>query len=422
MLNRTIPPVKFQNTKIVVPKVTSTLLENGVPIHIINQGTHPFFKLEVVFRNGGSWNDNKVGASTMVAKTLQSGTKNYSAETISNFIAQKGAILEVSPSFDYTIVSLYGLNKYIEDLLPVLKDIIVHPIFPKNELTLQKDISISQLKTQNKKTNIVASKQFRNLLYSSNNPYGRIATESTTADLQRTDLTDQFEQFFNAFEIIISGNITKEVKGCIDKYFGRIDYKYTENTSIKYSVENLTESKHFPFENAIQTSMKIGKRVVQKTHSDYPALVITNHILGGFFGSRLMKNLREDKGLTYGVHSSIVSLKNDAFFVISSDIKGEDKDKALSETNKELEILSSDLVDSKELEIVKNHLIGSFQADISSPLALSEKFKSVYLYNLSSEYFEKYLDEINTITPEKIRSIAQKYFQSSTMNIVTVGA
>src|SRR5690606_8955909 len=102
-----------------------------------------------------------IGASTLVSKCLQSGTKNYTAEAISSIIAQRGAHLEVSPSFDYTIVSLYGLNKYIDNLLPILKDIILNPIFPDKEISLQKEISISQLRTQNKKTNIVASKQFR---------------------------------------------------------------------------------------------------------------------------------------------------------------------------------------------------------------------------------------------------------------------
>ncbi len=422
MLNRKIPPVKFQNAKIDVPNVASSLLENGVPIHIINQGNHPLFKLEIIFRYGGSWNDLKIGASTLVSKCLQSGTKNYTAEAISSIIAQRGAHLEVSPSFDYTIVSLYGLNKYIDNLLPILKDIILNPIFPDKEISLQKEISISQLRTQNKKTNIVASKQFRNLLFDTNNPYGRIATEESTNNLYRDDLVKQFNSFFNSFEILLSGDITEKVRNSIDIHFGKVDFQNIESILIKETGPTLSSSKHIPFENAVQTSIKIGKRIVKKSHRDYPSLVITNHILGGYFGSRLMKNLREEKGLTYGIHSSVVPLKNDAFFVISSDIKGANKELAISEIQKEIYTLSSELVNDEELDTVRNHLIGSFQSDISSLLSLSEKFKSVYLYDLDSLYYQKYLDEIQTITPLKIREMAQNYLHPSTMTMVTVGA
>ena len=174
-------------------------------------------------------------------------------------------------------------------------------------------------------------------------------------------------------------------------------------------------------ENRTQTSIRTGKLNIPMQHSDYHGLLIVNEILGGYFGSRLMKNIREEKGLTYGIYSSLVNWKNSSYFVIATDVKKELHAKAVAEIKKEIILLNESLVSSDELETVKNYLLGKIQASINTPFALSHIFKNLFINELSYTYYDNLFRTIEEITSEDIRSIANRYLSTDEMVSVSVG-
>jgi zinc protease len=425
MLNRTKSPVNFKFSDITIQEPEKSFLDNGRPLYIFNQRSLPIVKLEFIFRRGGSLYDIKLGTNLILTKTIQSGTKNYSAQEISELIGQKGAFIDVSGSFDYSIISLYVLDKYLEDVIKVFKEVIINPTFPNQEISLQKEISINSLKTQNKKTNVLASKHFRHALFGNVNPYGKIISESDLISINEFDLKSEFDKSFkNNFEMIATGHITEEIRNVINYNFGIQEVYVSKNEENRYcsSINPKTTNTHIDILNSVQTSIRMGKKTINKKHIDYPYLVVVNHLLGGFFGSRLMSNLREEKGLTYGIHSSLVNFLNESYFVIGSDVKGENKSVALNEINNELTRLGSINVNRHELNLVKNHLLGSFQNDLSSPLELTDKFKNIYLNDLTYDFYSTFIKTIKSISAEEVRHITKKYFDPNSMTIVTAGA
>lgn len=424
MLDRKTPPVHFQFPDIAIPEPETSHLGNGLPIHVFNSTSQPVVKLEIVLRNGGSKTDLKIGTSFLISKTLQSGTKSFSAIEINNQLAEKGAFLEVSSSFDYSIVTVYSLTKHLQSLLPLIYEIVYLPQFPESEIELHKNILIAGLKTQNKKTSVIASKNFRKSVLGSDSPYGKIIREDDLKSLSANDLLAAYQNYISNIEIIINGNISSDLKSSIETHFGSSEYSSNIIQPLNLNTFSNQKSltKHFPLENSIQTSIRIGKRTLQKSHPDFHKLVIVNHLLGGYFGSRLMSNIREEKGLTYGIYSSIVSFNDAAYFVIGSDVNGKDKELAIEEITKEIDKLKNGFNSKDELNLVKNHLLGSFQSDLSSPLSLSDKFKSIHLSNLTYKYYINYLKEIKKFSEADLTSVSEKYLNPDSIYCVTAGA
>ncbi len=423
MLDRINPPVRFKFPDIVIPKAETSYLDNGTPVHIFNSTTQPIVKFEIIIRNGGQKTDSKIGTSFLISKTLQSGTKNYSTEQITNLLAQKGAFLEVSSSFDYSTITLYSLTKHLTSLLPLIYEIIYLPEFPETEIELQKKILISGLKTQNRKTSVIASKKFRQSVLGSTHPYGKIVEEEHLQKLSSKDLFTAYQNYVHNIEFIINGNITSQLNSEINNYFGTAQYSsvITKPNPISKSTD-AKKSAHFLLENSLQTSIRIGEKTLKKSHPDFHKLLITNHLLGGYFGSRLMSNIREEKGLTYGIYSSIASFNDDAYFVIGSDVNGKDKELAIDEIKKEIDNLQNGIKFKGELDLVKNHLLGSFQSDLSSPLSLSDKFKIIHLSDLTYQYFYNYIDEIKNYNEDDMVKISKKYIDSTNLLCITAGA
>ena len=174
-------------------------------------------------------------------------------------------------------------------------------------------------------------------------------------------------------------------------------------------------------EGAVQNAIRIGKRLINRTNPDYPKLTVLNTILGGYFGSRLMTNIREEKGYTYGIGSGLVSLSQGGYFFITTDVGAAVYEDAVKEIYHEIVKLQEELIPENELSLVRNYLLGSFQRSIDGPFALAERFKSILLSGLGYNYFENYLTVIKNITSEELKTLAQTYLLTSEMTEVIVG-
>ncbi|MGK7391315.1 MAG: M16 family metallopeptidase [Candidatus Cyclobacteriaceae bacterium M2_1C_046] len=420
MLDRTIAPAFVKTPEVKLKEAEHNLIHN-IPFHYVTGGSQEVIKIEFVF-NAGKWYESKNGASYFTVNSLREGTETYTSKEISALLDHYGAYLELSSGFDYSSVGLYCLNKYLPEVLPVLAEMIYKPAFPEDQLELLKEIELQRLKIDLKKTRFNAQRYFRESLFTNNVSYGQHIDSKDIESISRVDIENHFNTNYSNFEIFASGNFdTDEIQDVLGRYFSKgnkldISDDRTLSDSL-YKATTLTED----VEGSMQSSLRMGFPFVTKVHEDYIPFKILNHLLGGYFGSRLMKNIREDKGYTYGINSGIIPLKFSSYFIVATDVVKASSNDAIDEIKKELKQLKEEIIPLDELETVKNHLVGSFQSDITSPFSLLDKYKSLYLHNLNYSYYEKYFDKLNEITPEELQQLAQKYFIEDKLTIIKVG-
>ncbi|MDN5201538.1 pitrilysin family protein [Fulvivirgaceae bacterium BMA10] len=420
-LERAIAP-KFNEIKpFSLVEAKTTRLSNNVPLHLINAGDQPVVKIEILIK-AGKWFESQDGTSFFTTKMLREGVSEKNSNEISVFLDQFGAFLELNPSADYCNISLYVLTKYLRDVLPLLSQIIFEPTFPEKELVVLKNIKKQSLKLDNEKNNIVGAKLFRKALFGGNHPYGK---ELKPEDIDLIDQKDLVKlhrkRFFKDVEIIVSGKVDGNDLKLLEEHFGSFNIKTEEESYIQF--EPLSDDREVCIEKdgSLQSTIRIGKLLFKKNHPDYIKVLVVNEILGGYFGSRLMRNIREDKGYTYGIHSSIVSLRNEGYFVIGTDVKKDFTQATIDEIHKEINILRNELIGQEELDTVKNYMLGSFLSNVTTPFSLADKFKSIHFHGLTYDFYKDYFQTIKALSAMEILELSRKYLDIDSMTEVVVG-
>ncbi len=417
MLNRASPPPFSKTFSFELPRPEIIRLNDGLDFAFLNGLQQDVFKLEFIFKSGKWW-ETKNGLSHFTALLLEKGTTKKSSIEIANLLDYYGAQIEVSPGYDFTSVSLYGLRKYFIKIFPVMWEILTEPSFDQAEFDLQKDIFIQNLKVNNEKNSFIASKLIRKNIFGSNHPYGSSIEEVDANTLTREDLSNFFSLRYQPCAIYLMGNFNEsEIQSLTQGVAFSSPSLKEDSFSITTGPSNQSVSK----DESVQSSIRLGKRIVNRNHPDYFPLLLLNHILGGYFGSRLMKNIREEKGLTYGIYSSINPFKNDCLFSIGADVGKDKKELALEEIKKELLKLSEQTVPMEELSTAKNHFLGSLQLEIANPFSSLDKIKNLQLNRLGDNYYKNLFLSIDTTNPLDIQRIAKKYLIPNDLFEVSVG-
>lgn len=417
MLNRSIAPAFSGSFSFELPKPEIIRLNDSLELVFLRGLQQDVFKLEFVFK-AGKWWESKKGLSHFTSILLDKGTQSKSSKTIAAVLDYYGSQIEISPSYDFTSVSLFGLKKHFNSVFPLLTELLTDSIFPEEELALQKEIFIQNLKINNEKNSYVASKLLRKNIFGSQHPYGNSIEEPDVTTISSKDLAGYFNEHFAPHEIYLMGNFSEPE---IQSILKSIDFASQSSTKISFTVSSGQLTERVNKTESVQSSIRLGKRVINRNHPDYFALLLLNHILGGYFGSRLMKNIREEKGLTYGIYSSINPFKNDCLFSIGADVGKDKTDLALSEIKLELQKLKQQHIAIEELDTAKNHLMGSLQLEIASPFAALDKIKNLRLNHLSSDYYQKLFDSIRSATPTTLQSIANNYLLTDNLFEISVG-
>ncbi|MDI9356798.1 MAG: pitrilysin family protein [Chitinophagaceae bacterium] len=419
-LDRTTAP-KFQlPTSVSFQKVESTFIGNGIPVHILNMGETKICRVEILFCSG-KWYEPKPGVAYLCSEMLLSGTKKLSSEEINNHLDFYGAFTEVTNGFDFITFTLYCQPKYLPKIIPFLTDVFLECSFPEEELELQKRITIQNIVLQKKQTRSLSNNGFRQVLFSDAHPYGSTLTEEQVLSVSREDLLQyHLKNLFAEMTLFISGNVSPSEEKEITTPFEK--WKYFRNKTTSYSYSPTSSLRHIiPLENTVQSSLKMGHYCIQKNHHEFITLTIVNEILGGYFGSRLMKNIREKQGLTYGIHSSFVHLKQESYWFLYSDIHKESVLFAVEEILKEMRILKTNPVSKEEMDLVCNYMKGSFLSSLNTPFQLMDKFKNINIYGLDYGYYDEFYATLQHISAEDILYMSQKYLQEETWIQVIAG-
>lgn len=410
--------------KIEMIRATEKRLNNNIPVYSINAGTQELIKIEFLF-NAGMFQQQMPLQATTVNSMLEEGTSKMNAAQIADAVDFYGAFLEVGVSQDNASVVLYTLNKHLKATISVVEDVIKNATFPEEELVTHLTNKKQKFHVNNQKVATLARKRFTELIFGSKHPYGINVQESDFEKINRGHLDSFYKSYYrsNHCKIILAGKIDEDVFQLLNDYFGGNDWS-TDQKSISNTVQIVTEKQREQLiykEDALQSAIRIGKVMFNKTHPDFQALQILNTVYGGYFGSRLMSNIREDKGYTYGIGSGIASLKNSGYFFISTEVGVDVCKNAINEIYFEMDRLRTEMIPEDELQLVKNYLLGTFLRSVDGPFAMAERFKGLLEYNLSYDYFDKYIATIKGVSASQLRDLATTYFDKESMIELVAG-
>jgi len=420
MLDRTLAPPFIRTTSFDLIKPSKTVLANGAELYFVLGGTQNVCKVEIILP-AGRWYEKVWGAGYFTSQMLSKGTKRKSSYEIAQTFDHFGAHLEMNAGMDFTSISLYSLNKNLESSLTLLLELLTESTFPEKELIQLKSIYLQNLKVNKEKTSFQASILFRKSLYGMEHPYGKELEEDEVGSLNREALLQHYDNFFQSATIIVSGNVSEPHQQFIAEVLGIFKAQTSGRDNRSQAKAVTADRQLISKDGSLQSSIRMGKLSVGRSDPHYAVVIFLNHILGGYFGSRLMKNIREEKGLSYGISSSLTTMLHGNHLAIGADVNLENVELTFSEIQHELKKLRTDLINSAELETARNHFIGNLQLEITTSFAHADKIKNIILFNLPDSFYQDLILRIDRISSEDLLQIANMYFHEDTFIEVAVG-
>ena len=415
MPDRTIaPPIKDAiDYKITLKPCTKFLLSNGAPVYYINDGAEEVAMIDFVFDAGNSYeNKNTVAAATN--QLIKNGTKHKSAFQITEYFEYYGAYLNRKCGNETASITLHCLSKHLSKLLPVIRELITESIFPEMELDIFKQNSIQQLSVNLRKCDFVASRLIDQYLYGPRHPYGKVSSKEDIEALNREELASFFDNFYlkSKCRIFSAGKLPDDFEKLVEAQFGDLALN-SELVTQTHERQPAVQRKYFISndEKGVQGAIRIGRRFPNRKHPDFKKSVVLNTLFGGYFGSRLMGNIREDKGYTYGIHSYLENHIQESSWVISTEAGKEVCEATIEEVYKEMKLLREEPVNEEEILLVKNYMMGLNLGHIDGPFEVIARWKNLILNDLDENYFYDSIRIIKEITPVELQALSNKYLQ-----------
>lgn len=398
-------------------------LDNGTPVYAIAAGEQEVIQLELVFQ-AGNWYENKNIVAATTNYLLKNGTWQRSAFDINEHFDFYGAYLNRSSGNETASLSLHCLSKHIAELLPVMSELLTESIFPEEELDIYRQNQKQKLQVNLKKCDFVANRLIDEYVFGKNHPYGKYTTLEEFDELERWQLTSFYEQYYTHGKcaIFVAGNLPQNIIELLNKHFGSLPF---DNTSLLQKQHDLipAEEKKYTFANddkGVQAAIRMAIPFPNRHHEDFPKMQVLNNIFGGYFGSRLMSNIREDKGYTYGIHSYLENHVQTSALSISSEVGRDVAEATITEVYNEMERLRNEPVGEEELGLVRNYMIGSILGHVDGPFQIINRWKLYILQGLTGDYFYKSIDTIKNVTAEELQALANKYLQPEAFYQLTV--
>ena len=422
MLNRTLAPESKQVDDIKFIEPLKQQLDNGIPVFTINAGQQELVRIEFIFENV-NWDAAKPLQALAVNHLINNGTTSLTAKEIAEKVDYYGAFLQTEYGADQSAIKLYSLNKHLPAVLPILLSILTDSIFPEEELGIFIQNQKQSLQVSLQKNDFLARRHFAHTLFG-HTTYGSNIGPADYEAIKRADLQNYFSAAYTAKNctIVVAGKFEQQEFDLLNTVFGR-DFKGQEPATVnrfsfdsKKGAELLIEKP-----DAIQSAIRMGMLSFTRNHPDFPGFQVLNCLLGGYFGSRLMANIREDKGYTYGIGSAVVSLKDAGYFFIATEVGTDVCQSALHEIEKEIGLLKTETIAEEELSLVRNYMLGSMLGSLENAFSHADKFKNVYFSGLDYEYYHRYIHTVKTITAQDLNQLANRYLNTDQFTKVVVG-
>lgn len=411
-LNRKLAPpiVDAVNFHLLLKPYRKMVLKNGVEVYCIDAGAEEVMSLEWVFFAGNSWEkQNLVAASTNFL--LKNGTSTHSAFQINEHFDYYGSYFNRACYNETATLSLHTLSKYLKELLPMVRELITDSVLPQEELDIYRQNMKQRLKVNLRKNDFVAGRLIDVYLFGEQHPYGKFSKAEDFDALQREQLLEFYRNYYQSGQLIIfaAGKLPADLEQLLNEQFGDlpVQKRPTPVHAITPAIEKTYRITNDP--DGVQGSIRMARPFPSRHHPDFIRTQVLNTLFGGFFGSRLMLNIREDKGYTYGIQSYLVNHLQESAWMISTEAGRDVAEAAIEEVKKEMNLLRNEKVDEEELLLVKNYMMGGLLAELDGPFQIIARWKNIVLHQLEHDYFQRSVDTIRNITADELQELAQRY-------------
>jgi len=424
MLNRTIQPIVNPIDHIDIVKAEKRLLSNGIPVYFVNAGSQDVVKIDFIFE-AGTWFQPVNLVASLCNSMLEEGCTGFTAAEIAEKFDFYGSYIQLMADQNYGYFNIVSLGKHLPAILEMTENMIKHSVFPEYELEVLMAKNKQKFLLENEKVRTLCQKKFTQVMFGEAHPYA-ITNKLEDFDLINQEILIKFYQSYyhsGNCRIILAGKVDENVLNMLESHFGGTDWQWNTERKNDFEIHsNPQKYHHVEKANGSQSAIRVGKFWVDKSHPDFHALSVLVTILGGYFGSRLMANIREEKGYTYGIGSFVLSLKHVSYLIITTEVGNEYLEPTLREISIEMKRLQTELISEDELATVKSYLLGEFLRDFDGPFALAGSFKSINDFDLDYSFYDRYLTVLRNLTSEELMRLAQEYLDPEDFYTVVAGS
>ena len=401
-------------------------LPNGNTLYLFPNQSLGLVKLDITVEAGSARQTLKSLAHA-ANQLFGEATDSLTAQQMAEFIDFHGIIVERMTDVCTANISFYFLRRFAGLVLPVIRQMFDSPVVTPQLFEAYINNRRAQLRTSFQKTSYLARNRYYELLYGTNHPLGTYATPDDLDLLTPKDIADFIHRHYSlaTSHIVLSGAIDPELLDLAEQHLAPLADSSVATAAVtlpKPCPEAYTDAvSHITVPNAVQSTIRVGRILPLEWHSiDYTRFMVLNTVLGGYFGSRLMSNLREDKGYTYGIYSTTQIFRGSIVFYITADVAASATQDALKEINREIDLLRQEPVAQDELDRVRNYMMGDFIRSIDGIFEVSDRYRQMVATEVDERLSTNLLDTLQTVTPEQLHALAQTAFNRLTT--VTAGA
>lgn len=412
-----IPEIKKIN-EVEVLKPSQYVSNEGVDIYSVHTPAQDVVRISLVFCCGVKY-QNKPFISSTTANLLSEGCGNRTSHEVAQLLDFYGIYYDVNVDRDYTVITMCVLGKFADKALEILSEIILKPQFLEEECDVYTQKRKSDLKIEREKVDVLSREELARTIFGALHPYGAFANADDYDGVTVADLRAFYNRFYtrsNLF-VVVSGNINNVIIEDVKRIVDALPKGMPERT-ITEAPTALPQIKKVESDDSVQSAVNIGRVLFSRNHPDFVAMQVTATLLGGYFSSRLVRNLREENGFTYGVYAAVVNLQDSGYFAISTELKKELTDAAIEEIFKEIELLQEEEPSEEELEMVKRVITGEMLRILDGPFGIADVTIENIQNGVTNRATEQMIEKIDEITPVMVSNMARKYLKREDLSVI----
>ena len=409
-------------SQVEVAEARRTTLPNGIGLYTLASDDFEVLRISFVFRAGSALLQAPFSASA-AANLLSEGSRDMTAHQIAEQLDYYGSWYDVNVDRDYAYINFATLSKFFDPTLAVAEQILLCPAFPEEELRTYAAKRRQRLAVERAKIDVKAREAFARALFGERHPYGVSSHEEAYDSLTRDDVAGFYRRFYTAENcfVVCSGRIGDHELKAVAELAGRIPRGAAEAPPA-FPAPETTHTAFVEYPGAVQSSLRIGRLLFPRTHPDFLGMQVVATALGGYFGSRLMQNLREEHGYTYGVVSAMVNFEREGYFAIAAQVGADVTQEALREIYAEIERLGAEPMPEAELELVKNMMTGEMMRILDGPFGIADVTIENILCGCDNTVIGSNIRRIRKMTPAGVQQLARKYLRREDLVTVVAGA
>lgn len=404
-----------------VPTARLATLGNGVRLYLLENHDQQVVRLSFVF-GAGSSRQTTLFSATSAANLLSEGSDRFTARQIAEQLDFYGSYFDIAVDRDVVVVSFCALSKFVMPTLQTAEEILLRPSFPQQEFDSYRIKRRQRLEIERRKVDVRVREAFAAAMFGADHPYGISAPEAAYDTLTREAVVDFYRRHYTADNcfVVCSGDLSDEALAAIENICLQLPQS-GDRRELVFPAMVQTPRVRLEHAGAVQSAVRVGRMLFTRNHPDYVGMQVVATVLGGYFGSRLMRNLREERGYTYGVFAGMVNLDRAGYLAIATQVAEAAREDTLHQIYTEIERLRTEPISEQELSLVKNIMVGEMMRILDGPFGIVDVTIENVQCGTDNHAVERTVEAIRRCTPEDVQCLAEKYLRREDLVEVTVG-